>query len=56
MLSVQLSLGVLALFWWNKFPHTWEQLTDLADTDKGLEHAQLFELFVQKCPKLLTLG
>ncbi len=30
--------------------------TDLADPDKALEHAQIFELFVQKCSVHLTLG
>ncbi len=30
--------------------------TDLADQDKALERAQIFELFVQKCSLHLTLG
>lgn len=30
--------------------------SDLADTDKALERAQIFELFVQKCSVHLTLG
>ena len=47
---------VLALPLCHMFPTHGNDSTDLADPDKALEHAQIFELFVQKCSVHLTLG